>query len=177
MRKMLLLMVALTFSATSAKGEDLARAFLQRHVGSWHSRSLTGQDKGFGVLSAAFSEDQTAVLIKEKTCALDMTKPWNGRGIYRQAEKPNTLRLYYLADDGTQFEDELTVTKEGTSLSATGKRRGFQGDGKPFSADVVISSPNDDQIILKARNGKLGDKTLPELTLWFTRVKHDDMAP
>lgn len=176
MTKTLPLMVALAFSATLAQGEDLARAFLQRHVGSWHTKTLTGQDKGFGVLSAAFSDDQTAVLIKEKSFALDMTQPWNGRGIYRLTEKPDTLRLCYSAEDGTQFEDELSVTKDGTSLSATGTRKGFWGNGKSFSADLLVTSPNQDQIILKARNGKLGDKTLPDLTIWSSRVKHDDSA-
>jgi hypothetical protein len=176
MTRTLPLMIVLALSATIARGEDLARAFLQRHVGSWHSKTLSGDNKGFGVMSAAFSEDKTAVLVKEKIFALDMTLPWNGRAIIRSTEKPNTLRMYYSAEDGTQFEDEFTVTKEGTSLSATGTRRGFGGDGKSFSADLVTSSPNEDQITLKATNGKMGDKKLPDLTLRFTRVKHDDSA-
>jgi hypothetical protein len=176
MTRTLPLMIVLALSATMARGEDPARALQQRHVGSWHSKTLSGQVKGFGVMSAAFSEDKSAVLAREKAFALDMTLPWSGRGIFRLAEKPNALRLCYSAEDGTQFEDEFTVTKEGTSISATGTRKGFVGDGKSLSGDVAITSPDEDHIVLKATNGKLGDKKLPDLTLSFTRVKHDDSA-
>ena len=149
---------------------------MERAVGQWHGTTTAGDEKGFGVMTGRWSNDKTAVLSQERVFGPELTETWYGRSIKRQGDKTGTMKMCYAAKDGTQFEDEITFTKEGKVLTGKGKRKGFDGDGEAFSADVTVTSSDEDQIIWRITNGIINGVKRPDLILKFTRVNRDDLV-
>jgi hypothetical protein len=176
MKRTLAVMMAVVLFGSVARGEDLAKEYLERLVGQWHSRWISGQEKGFGLMSCQFADDRATVVLKEKLFGLDFSSPWSGRALVQHTNRPNSFKMCYSAEEGAQFEDKVTVTKVGAALAMKGIRKGVGGDGKAISGDCTIDSPDADHITLKMTNCMTGGKKEPDFVLSFTRVKHNDLA-
>ena len=76
----------------------------------------------------------------------------------------------------TLFEDEITFTKEGNVLTGKGKRKGFDAEQKAFSADVTVTSSDENRIMWTIANGIFEGIKRPDLIINITRVNRDDLA-
>jgi hypothetical protein len=167
--------VALIFmSSGMARAEDAARAFMERSVGQWHSTVMSGEEKSIGLTMSRWSSDKSGILGQEKVFGAELTEIWFGRSVKQLGEKPNTMKMHYAAEDGTQFEDQITFNQEGNVFKGSGKRRGFDGNGDTFTADVTVTSSDDNHMTWRIANGRFGGEERPDLILKFTRARHDD---
>jgi hypothetical protein len=175
MKRVFLLSLLLLLGATVVNAEDLTKPFMERMAGQWHSKLTAGDFKGFGLLSARFSEDRTALLARELIVPLDQSAVWHGMSILQPTETPNTFRECYSAQNGTQLVFEFTIAKEGNAFVGKGRQRGFGADGKVRLGDLTISV-DEQSVTWKVSNRKNGGKDEPDLIMQFSRVKFDEPA-
>lgn len=176
MKKLLLVVVAISLSGTIARAEDAAKAYLKRLAGDWHFKCVEGKLKTFGVVSARLSNDKNVVHATETGMPLDQSWAYKGQAVIRQVGDSNITKGTWKGAGGTQFEDEITFAKEGSKITGKGKRTGFLKNGTPISGDITIISPDEDHISIRLTNAMTGTRQDPDMILQDIRVKFDDMT-